>query len=565
MVDPWSRRDVFGQVLAAGIAVHLPAGNVPGSGSPSKASSVPENIVGLRLFTDAGQVNLPDDCQLVWTSGYSRLGHGGACYQRDASVNISYVRAHSRTAFTDSQGKGFRLVEQDLDVRQTGALGDGTTDDTTAFQEALDFVEASGGGMVTVPTGEYHITAPLQLPPRVAMRGTGPASILRVTGCNGLIINASDEIGPRGISDFALQGRGCENFTAIVIDVEDSRRAQGLVFERLYLSFFGTGLRSRGLWHSTFRTITMNQIWGGGVFSGRNVKILIDDCRLTHASLLRGTGEAVGFTVGDEKHTSRPEDVQISNTIIYGFEKGIVWRTALFGGVTNCDLDACTRAGLELVTADGGFNFSNNWVNIISPSGLGIDCTALGYDPKTTNVLLSNNNINSTSKSPALAGVRVGSRQSGISIHSNSVSGIWSNSVHIDGAHRVSVANNKVDGKIAIERSNDVSLSYNFAGGGLRLTDNLRLDVGVGLGPQSPKITGTVTIPAGKSLQTATFQSLGLSDLPEGKYRTLLILNSDSSKEEVSTSGTVTRTGISITTDRSLSRVHSVSFRIEVY
>jgi len=44
-----------------------------------------------------------------------------------------------------------------IDVRHAGAVGDGKTKDTAAFQKAIDDCEAAGGGEVVVPAGEYLI------------------------------------------------------------------------------------------------------------------------------------------------------------------------------------------------------------------------------------------------------------------------------------------------------------------------------------------------------------------------------------------------------------------------
>jgi hypothetical protein len=62
-------------------------------------------------------------------------------------------------------------VTHAADVRDFGAKGDGVTDDTAAFQAALDSVGAENGGIVSVPTGKYRIASHLVIPPSVTLEG----------------------------------------------------------------------------------------------------------------------------------------------------------------------------------------------------------------------------------------------------------------------------------------------------------------------------------------------------------------------------------------------------------
>jgi hypothetical protein len=64
-----------------------------------------------------------------------------------------------------------------LDVRKLGAIGDGCTKDTAAFQRALDRCFAAGGGEVVVPAGEYLIGA-IQLRAHTTLR-LSEGSVLR--------------------------------------------------------------------------------------------------------------------------------------------------------------------------------------------------------------------------------------------------------------------------------------------------------------------------------------------------------------------------------------------------
>ncbi len=58
-----------------------------------------------------------------------------------------------------------------VSVRDHGAIGDGVTDDTAAFEAAID-AAADMGGYVYVPSGEYRVTRPLTLE---GIGMTGPA------------------------------------------------------------------------------------------------------------------------------------------------------------------------------------------------------------------------------------------------------------------------------------------------------------------------------------------------------------------------------------------------------
>jgi hypothetical protein len=58
-----------------------------------------------------------------------------------------------------------------LSVRDFGALGDGKTDDTAAFQKALDAAAKAGGGTVLAPRGNYCFTGSLNVPSAVTLRG----------------------------------------------------------------------------------------------------------------------------------------------------------------------------------------------------------------------------------------------------------------------------------------------------------------------------------------------------------------------------------------------------------
>ncbi len=75
-------------------------------------------------------------------------------------------------------------------VRDAGAKGDGRTDDTAAFQRAMDSAGANGGGLVQVPSGRYLIAGRLTIPANVTLEGVWRAPALGAPPTAGSVLLA---------------------------------------------------------------------------------------------------------------------------------------------------------------------------------------------------------------------------------------------------------------------------------------------------------------------------------------------------------------------------------------
>ena len=64
-------------------------------------------------------------------------------------------------------------------VKDFGAKGDGTTDDTAAFGNAFNAASAYGGGVVYVPPGRYRVSK-LYVPSKCTLTGAGTASWIQL-------------------------------------------------------------------------------------------------------------------------------------------------------------------------------------------------------------------------------------------------------------------------------------------------------------------------------------------------------------------------------------------------
>ena len=91
-----------------------------------------------------------------------------------------------------------------LNVGEFGAIGDGTTKDTVAFQKALDFCAVNGGGEVLVPAGKYLIGS-IQL---------GYRTTLRLE--KGTVITGSPDLADYPLIDIRWEGRTQPGHRALI-------------------------------------------------------------------------------------------------------------------------------------------------------------------------------------------------------------------------------------------------------------------------------------------------------------------------------------------------------------
>ena len=100
-----------------------------------------------------------------------------------------------------------QAVQSSLGVKTFGAAGDAATDDTAAFQHALDAAHTVGGGEVYVPPGRYLFKGVLEIPDGVGLRG----SFLCVPSHNGIRDHAQPKPGEDGSALLVTAGRGSED------------------------------------------------------------------------------------------------------------------------------------------------------------------------------------------------------------------------------------------------------------------------------------------------------------------------------------------------------------------
>lgn len=89
----------------------------------------------------------------------------------DLAALDSALDRDSETAAIDPRVESSPRYRGVYNVYGFGAKGDGVTDDTRAFQAALEAANADGGGAVQIPSGKFLIKTHLTLPPHVSLEG----------------------------------------------------------------------------------------------------------------------------------------------------------------------------------------------------------------------------------------------------------------------------------------------------------------------------------------------------------------------------------------------------------
>src|SRR5215471_12954663 len=109
-------------------------------------------------------------------------------------------------------------------VTDFGAKGDGQTDDTKAFQSALDAAAKAGGGVVYAPRGNYFFSGHLKVPAGVMLKGMWES----VPSHNGVRDHGKAKPTDNGTTFLVTEGEGLEDGEPF-IQLNDNSTLKGVV------------------------------------------------------------------------------------------------------------------------------------------------------------------------------------------------------------------------------------------------------------------------------------------------------------------------------------------------
>lgn len=265
------------------------------------------NIAQLR--TRKGTTNA-----LVSTLGYYTASDGGENTFQWNNSSVLSDNGGSVIAVTGVATGRWISVSSTVNLRQFGAKGDGTTNDTTAVAAAIATTKP-----VFIPTGTYILTSNLVLNSNQQLYGEGTGSVLKA-GADGL----RDLVGINGktnvtVSNFKIDGGGQTTnvFTGFKycfgVTVYNS---SNITIENLTIDKCGIARSGSNA------TIMDDNLWGGygiivGARYGAVKNVLVRNCRVTN---IAGGGNICGDGIYVEGFNANPaittENIVVENCYV---------------------------------------------------------------------------------------------------------------------------------------------------------------------------------------------------------------------------------------------------------
>jgi len=249
-----------------------------------------------------------------------------------------------------------RIPEKTFSVRDHGAKGDGTADDTGAFQATIDAARKAGGGTVEIPPGVY-LSGPLQLTSNLNLHLASGSTLtmLPLDKYPGGTRRGEDFLSGAHLHDLALTGTG-------TIDGQGGpwwpfAKTQGARRPRMFklsgcerVLVEGVTLKDSPMFHIAFSDCSQVIVRGVTIRAPASTDPKTpshntDACDVSGRIILV---EHCDISVGDDNYTCGGDthDVLIQHNT-YGSGHGVSIGSYTRGGVSNITVRDCTFTGTD--------------------------------------------------------------------------------------------------------------------------------------------------------------------------------------------------------------------------
>jgi hypothetical protein len=338
-----------------------------------------------------------------------------------------------------------------LNILRYGAVGDNSTECSTAINNAI-LVAAVSGGTVFFPAGQYKITSTINMKAKVSLLGEGgQASIIEATSIDAITFDFYTSFGKVVIDNLGINGTTTTTNTAITQtgSLDDADELYGITITRCLITNYNTGIHFRQTRVVTIQNNWIQHVNNGIDLVGKNLVYNIVGNEMVYGDG-SGTGDKIGikldsFNFTDGAGIIKPEGVQIVRNQIFGFETCFNNIFSVFVNFTHNDISALIY-GIEWTTANSQFNIAYNYIALNAAGGLaGIigHGMAAVIEAKT---VIENNQFVATVTTGAI-GVIINdsgtTNQDHVDIVRNLFSGFDTNDIRVYSGGYVNVENNR--------------------------------------------------------------------------------------------------------------------------
>ncbi|HLP18827.1 MAG TPA: glycosyl hydrolase family 28 protein, partial [Chitinophagales bacterium] len=285
---------------------------------------------------------------------------------------------------------------QVFDVTSFGAVGNGTTLNTSAFQAAIDSCHHSGGGIVRVAGGNF-VTATVYLKSNVTIQIDSGATITGAPNTTDypditpLVRNYTDNYTQRSVfyaegqHNIGITGKGTFNGNGISVPflLDSDNKPYGFRFiSCTNVRYEGITMRNSGFWmmhNHNIDTLAIKNLTIINQNLGNGDGINIDDCRNVLVDSCTADCNDDPLVI---KTTSlaASENIAISHCVLMSYSRAIKIGTEIHGAVRNVHIHDIevkqsntaaidAKCGINLSVVDGG-SMENVLIENVTMSGI---------------------------------------------------------------------------------------------------------------------------------------------------------------------------------------------------
>lgn len=322
------------------------------------------SLSGTRQFATVTDMKASTDVtvgQVVFVAGYSTIGDGGHGHYVKVSSEPSHEGKEENTGASYASGGWFEILYGEvISVCRFGGKGDGTTDSTTAINNAILYAEDTGVGTVSIPRGSsyWYTTGTINMKSGVK---------LVMEGAN------SRDWAPNYIRPSSAVTE------AFVSDTLNGLIVEGLAIDMQDMPANSIGIKNTSCWHDTWNNCT---VFGNTESTSIGWKITASSSRGNYwaryvdcESISRndvGIGWSIeGQSVGATKLTTLLFINCISNENSVGFDIDYTGSGVRFIGGS---VEANASDGINVANLAGGTQINMSDMEIGSNGGYDINC-----------------------------------------------------------------------------------------------------------------------------------------------------------------------------------------------